>query len=120
MAKQYPHAELKKQKRWAELAKAGKPTPQCRADGCTAGSLYRVDIEVNWFRGEDIVTRACEAHKKDIPALIRGEDKRSAMTPRMRQLHGELEQLQQIQDPTKKQRARIQVLIEQTSGELTI
>jgi hypothetical protein len=70
MAKrEYPRiGTCAKKKAWAALPE-GKG-PKCQAAGCTSTAHYRVDVEVNWFRGDDESRRACEAHKDDPYALL--------------------------------------------------
>ena len=47
-------------------------TPPCAV--CSAPSTYRVEVEVNWFRGDDETVNACDAHKNDAPALMAAHD----------------------------------------------
>lgn len=55
-----------------------KGAPVCDAEGCGKKATHRVDIEVNWFRGDDLCARACDVHKGDIGPLVVGADKREA------------------------------------------
>ena len=43
--------------------------PRCAA--CGAEATHKVDVEVNWFRGDDEQVNSCLAHKDDANALIR-------------------------------------------------
>lgn len=75
--KQYPHAESSAQPRWKVLADAGKGPP-CRFPGCTQHATHRVEIEVNWFRGDDERSQACAAHKNCAVELLAELDQRRA------------------------------------------
>jgi hypothetical protein len=55
-----------------------KGAPKCDVIECEAAATRRVEIEVNWFRGDDECCRACEAHKAAVPELLAGFDKREA------------------------------------------
>lgn len=44
--------------------------PRCVA--CGAEADFRVDVEVIWFRGEDLTLCACREHKADAVALVEG------------------------------------------------
>ncbi|WP_439606836.1 hypothetical protein [Hydrogenophaga sp.] len=68
MSRDYPrigHQRLIKPQRGQK-----KPlkTPPCAA--CAQPSTHRVDVEVNWFRGDDEVFNACSDHKGDAQALL--------------------------------------------------
>ena len=70
MAKSYPNiGSCSKRAAWA---KNPKRAPACMAIGCTCKAAYRVEVEVNCFRGDDEVGNACEAHKRDADALAVG------------------------------------------------
>lgn len=43
--------------------------PRCAA--CGAEATHLVDIEVNWFRGDDEQRKSCDEHKRDANALLR-------------------------------------------------
>ena len=66
MAHSYPRIGSTS-KKWPDPKKQG---PKCSA--CGARSFYRVEIQVNWFRGDDEVAKACEVHKADFVALLAG------------------------------------------------
>lgn len=42
-------------------------TPPCIV--CGEPSTHRVEIQVNWFRGDDEIANACQTHRKDAVAL---------------------------------------------------
>lgn len=46
--------------------------PKCIVSGCAYRATHRVDVEVNYFRGDDEVGNACELHKGDAPAVLQG------------------------------------------------
>jgi len=31
---------------------------------CGAPAVYRCEVQVNWFRGDDVAEKRCEAHSK--------------------------------------------------------
>ena len=67
MAKTYPNiGSSSKRKEWMT-----KPVnaPMCDVEGCECRATHRVEVQVNWFRGDDEVGNACEAHCKDAGAL---------------------------------------------------
>lgn len=37
---------------------------RCDFPGCTATDAKRIDIQINWFRGDDVVVCACKEHRK--------------------------------------------------------
>lgn len=43
--------------------------PRCAA--CGAEATHKVDVQVNWFRGDDEVMRSCVEHKDNAAALLR-------------------------------------------------
>lgn len=45
-------------------------TPRGLCVICKAPAYCRVDIQTNWFRGDDEVFRTCVDHSKNIDALI--------------------------------------------------
>lgn len=51
-------------------------TPPCAV--CGAPSTHRVEIQINWFRGDDEAANACEAHRKDAAALYNAIAKAAA------------------------------------------
>lgn len=55
-----------------------KNAPRCAVAGCDAAATHRVEIEVNWFRGDDATCRACPAHKGSLTELVAGYDRREA------------------------------------------
>jgi hypothetical protein len=62
-------------KKWTTRNKNGELVsvgnrPRCVV--CGADASYIVDIEVNWFRGDDEVVKSCETHKNDAEALLAG------------------------------------------------
>jgi hypothetical protein len=76
MARDYPRlGYISKRRHWQENP---KNAPNCDVIGCTAKATHRVDIQVNWFRGEDEVASACEAHKSSMTDLLAGLDKQEA------------------------------------------
>lgn len=40
-----------------------KKQKPCDFPGCSAPAK-RIDIQTNWFRGDDVVLNACQEHKK--------------------------------------------------------
>jgi len=81
MARDYPRIGSTRdmRKKWT-IQRNGKThsvnnRPRCAA--CSEEASYRVDIQVNWFRGDDEARTACPAHKNDAAALL-GEAKESA------------------------------------------
>lgn len=76
MAREYPRlGRSGKANGWL---KNPKGAPACDVIGCTAKATHRVDIEVNWFRGDDECCRACAAHKLSMPELLTGAAARQA------------------------------------------
>lgn len=63
----------KKRKVWKTNPKAA---PRCVVIGCTCPATARVDVEVNWFRGDDEVGQACATHKSDAAAVLAGIEAR--------------------------------------------
>lgn len=53
-----------------------KGAPQCVAPGCACKATHRVDVEVNYFRGDDEVGNACPLHKNDAAAVLQGIEAR--------------------------------------------
>lgn len=49
-----------------------KTAPVCIAAGCSNRATHRIDVEVNWFRGDDEVGNACELHRGDASAVLHG------------------------------------------------
>lgn len=41
---------------------------------CGAPATHRLELEVNWFRGDDETVRACATHKDDAAALLAAFD----------------------------------------------
>jgi hypothetical protein len=37
---------------------------QCDAPGCPSKEAWRCDIQMNWFRGDDVVLQLCTEHRK--------------------------------------------------------
>ena len=37
---------------------------KCDYPGCTSTEARRIDIETNWFRGDDVVLNVCKEHGK--------------------------------------------------------
>lgn len=64
-----------KRKAWKLNPKAA---PRCIVAGCTSPATSRVDVEVNWFRGDDEVGQACDVHKRDAYAVLAGIEARRA------------------------------------------
>ena len=76
MAREYPRlGYVSKRSQWQINPKSA---PRCDVTDCPNNAAYRVDIQVNWFRGEDEVARACEAHKTSMTELLAGLDKQEA------------------------------------------
>ena len=70
MAKQYPNiGSSTLRKAWATNQNGA---PKCMAESCECKATHRVEVQVNWFRGDDEVGNACDAHKKDAAALAVG------------------------------------------------
>lgn len=61
-------------KKWTKLDKRTRAVvpvnnaPRCVV--CGQPATHMVDVEVNWFRGDDEVRKACADHKDDAAALI--------------------------------------------------
>jgi hypothetical protein len=65
----YPRVgRTSRQLKWDKLP--AKSAPKCSV--CDQPARYRVEVEVNYFRGDDECGRACAAHKDDAPALLAG------------------------------------------------
>ncbi len=60
----------------AAWAKNPKSAPRCIVAGCSCPATHRIDVEVNWFRGDDEVGQACAAHKADVAAILAGIEAR--------------------------------------------
>lgn len=43
--------------------KAHKAKHRCDFPGCESREARRIDIQVNWFRGDDVVMLACKEHR---------------------------------------------------------
>lgn len=70
MSKKYPNIGTSRQRdAWK---KNPKSAPKCVAIGCECKATHRVDVQVNWFRGDDEVGNACELHKGDAVAVLLG------------------------------------------------
>lgn len=52
--------------------KMPKTAPKCIVSGCACRATHRVDVEVNWFRGDDEVGNVCDQHKGNAPAVLHG------------------------------------------------
>lgn len=78
MSKKYPAiGNTRARDGWRKNPKAA---PACTAFSCECKATHKVDIEVNWFRGDDEVANACPQHKNDAAALLQGiEAKRAAV-----------------------------------------
>ena len=74
MAREYPRPGYVR-RNWQNNPKSA---PNCDVPGCTAKATHRVEIQVNWFRGDDEFARACEAHKGALTELLAAADKREA------------------------------------------
>ena len=58
----------RKYPRIGQIEKRPKNTSEkCRL--CGAIAKFRVDVQVGWFRGDDLVEWACDAHKNDAERL---------------------------------------------------
>lgn len=60
-------------KKWTKLTKTGAVVsvnnrPRCAACGAEADCI--VDVEVNWFRGDDEVVKSCWADRHNAAGLI--------------------------------------------------
>ncbi|QRY31206.1 hypothetical protein JVX96_24505 [Variovorax sp. PDNC026] len=69
------------QRKWEKLP--AKAAPKCSA--CSQPARFRVDIEVNWFRGDDECGRACNEHKSDALALLAGIERHQAEQKALRE-----------------------------------
>jgi len=56
------------QRKWEKLPPKG--APKCSA--CSQPARFRVEVQVNWFRGDDEVGNACPQHKGDAVAVLQG------------------------------------------------
>lgn len=73
--KTYPRVgRTSRQLKWDKLP--AKAAPKCSA--CDQPARFRVDVEVNWFRGDDECGRACAAHKDDAIRLLAGIERHQA------------------------------------------
>lgn len=52
--------------------KTPKTAPKCIVAGCCCRATHRVDVEVNYFRGDDEVGNACDQHKGNASAVLHG------------------------------------------------
>lgn len=75
----YPRIGSAKDRRdkWTYLNKRGvvksvSNRPACSA--CGAEATHVVEIQVNWFRGDDEQRKACMQHKDDAHALLKLND----------------------------------------------
>lgn len=67
MSRSYPRiGAAYKNKKWEALGPGKGPV----CDACGAKALFRVDVEVGWFRGDDESRKACAQHKEDALALL--------------------------------------------------
>ena len=70
MSKQYPNiGSSRPRDGWKKNPKAA---PKCIAIGCECKATHRVEVQVNWFRGDDEVGNACPQHKDDAVAVLQG------------------------------------------------
>lgn len=74
MAREYPRFGYVK-RHWQ---KNPDTAPACDVIGCTARATHHVEIQVNWFRGDDESARSCEAHKGSMTELLAAIDKKEA------------------------------------------
>lgn len=74
--------------------------PDCDVIDCTAKATHRVEIQVNWFRGDDESCRACDAHKSSLPELLDGAAKREAEREAEHKAKHEARRLAQETPPT--------------------
>lgn len=76
MSKKYPTiGNARARDGWRKNPKAA---PDCIAVGCECKATHRVDVQVNWFRGDDEVGNACPQHKGDAAAVLQGIEARRA------------------------------------------
>lgn len=69
MSAKYPRVSIAARRaKWIE-----NPTSAPKCDVCGEPATHRVCVEVNWFRGDDEVCNACDAHKNDAAALVRSK-----------------------------------------------
>lgn len=74
-SKTYPRVgRTKRQLKWDKLP--AKAAPKCSA--CDQPARFRVEVEVNYFRGDDECGRACAEHKDDALALLDGIERHQA------------------------------------------
>ena len=52
--------------------KTPKGAPKCIAIGCDCKATHRVEVRVNYFRGDDEVGNACPQHKGEAMAVLQG------------------------------------------------
>ena len=74
MSKKYP--VVGRSKAVTAWIKNPKGAPKCDAAACDAPARMQLDCEVNWFRGDDVIARACGAHYQDLAGVIAGAEKR--------------------------------------------
>ncbi|RST54130.1 hypothetical protein [Variovorax sp. DXTD-1] len=81
-SKSYPRVgRTSRQQKWDKLPP--KAAPKCSA--CDQPARFRVDVEVNWFRGDDECGRACADHKNDAIALLAGIERHQAEQKALRE-----------------------------------
>lgn len=67
MSKQYPNiGGYRLRDNWKKNPKAA---PKCIAIGCECKATHRVEVQVNWFRGDDESGNACPQLKGERDAL---------------------------------------------------
>lgn len=73
MAREYPSiGQTRDMRRKWTVVRKGVPVPVGpRCVACEAHATHRVDVQVNWFRGDDVVVNACEQHRRDPAALLK-------------------------------------------------
>jgi hypothetical protein len=59
MAREYPRSTATKERAWAKLPEHEGP----RCTICGRKALFKVVVEVSWFRGDDEVFKACDEHR---------------------------------------------------------
>lgn len=68
MSRTYPRVGSTRKHKPQRGQKKPLRTPPCAV--CGQPSTCRVEIEVNWFRGDDERANACDDHKNDPAALL--------------------------------------------------
>lgn len=69
--RQYPRlGSSKHMKAWQNMPERARP--RCEVVGCGCAATHKVEIEVSWFRGDDVVAKACGNHINSFIELMDG------------------------------------------------